>query len=726
MTQRLEIVIAAKDEFTRVFGGIQASLAPVIKGFAAAGAAATAFGAGVIAIAKTVADEQDQLSKLSDKLGLTVETLSRLKYAADLADVGLEGMGNSMQFMLRFAAEAAAGNEQNREALAGLGVELNRIKSQAPDQMFQTFAAAIASIENPAEKTRVAMEIFGRSGTEMIKMLKGGTGGLAELAAEAERFGVVVSTQAAYNAAEFNDSLTRVGASFRGVRNELAEQFLPILTGVFRNLAEWIASNRKAIVEWSVSFTKSMGAAMQAFTEFFLRVSDGFSTINALSAKFSFSSNAAQLKSMTDQAGRFQDTINKLNGRLAEMERVHSKAALEGSPAYDSVKNQIAQYETMIEAVKVQIKALNDENQRLAQDFSSSNAWSAEQARQFFDEITAGLDKLRQMGTAEVPEFQQGAGLEIKAPKGEKDKLEADIRSLRELWGEYYLSESERVDAWYAEQQSKFKGHKDELLMLEQVYQAKKTELRTKEMEDVSNQLKAIDEMYQQKVLTDRERLDAWYAEQIEKFSIFEETRAQIEAIYSAQKAEIEEAEEEKRLQLREKQLTGYSDMLGAMSTMATAFGKKGFKMAQSLAIVQAMIDAYKAFTVNLSAHPYPLGPILAAAAFATAVAQVAKIKAQKPPQAHTGLDYVPREQTYLLSKGERVVQPQANKDLTEFLQGGGGGDGASVTIDKLEVFPNVTDARALRHIDEREMEEIVEERIVPALRRLKFAGIKA
>jgi hypothetical protein len=39
---------------------------------------------------------------------------------------------------------------------------------------------------------------------------------------------------------------------------------------------------------------------------------------------------------------------------------------------------------------------------------------------------------------------------------------------------------------------------------------------------------------------------------------------------------------------------------------------------------------------------------------------------------AHSGLDYVPSEGTYLLNKGERVIQPEQNRDLTEALDGGG------------------------------------------------------
>lgn len=62
--------------------------------------------------------------------------------------------------------------------------------------------------------------------------------------------------------------------------------------------------------------------------------------------------------------------------------------------------------------------------------------------------------------------------------------------------------------------------------------------------------------------------------------------------------------------------------------------------------------------------------------------------------QFHSGTDHVASEGSYLLQKGERVVQPKANKKLTSFLDGkesGGGGD--TITIDSpMHVAGNVTD----------------------------------
>src|SRR6185295_7759381 len=63
---------------------------------------------------------------------------------------------------------------------------------------------------------------------------------------------------------------------------------------------------------------------------------------------------------------------------------------------------------------------------------------------------------------------------------------------------------------------------------------------------------------------------------------------------------------------------------------------------------------------------------------------------------AHGGINFVPDERTFLLNRGERVIQPKANEDLTEFLEGGGHGSQTvhlSVYLDAREILNTVSDA---------------------------------
>ena len=52
---------------------------------------------------------------------------------------------------------------------------------------------------------------------------------------------------------------------------------------------------------------------------------------------------------------------------------------------------------------------------------------------------------------------------------------------------------------------------------------------------------------------------------------------------------------------------------------------------------------------------------------------------------AHAGIDSIPREGTYLLDGGERVIKPEQNKDLTKYLANSSSGSSAKVSITVIE-----------------------------------------
>ena len=100
---------------------------------------------------------------------------------------------------------------------------------------------------------------------------------------------------------------------------------------------------------------------------------------------------------------------------------------------------------------------------------------------------------------------------------------------------------------------------------------------------------------------------------------------------------------------------------------------KKAFKAYKAFAIAQAVINTYQSATgafTSLASIPVVgpvLGGIAAAAAIMQGMQQVRQIKAQQPAGiAHGGLDYVPNESTYVLQRGERVLSPKQNIEISQ------------------------------------------------------------
>ncbi|EDH6256480.1 hypothetical protein CB337_00090 [Salmonella enterica subsp. enterica serovar Agbeni] len=117
-------------------------------------------------------------------------------------------------------------------------------------------------------------------------------------------------------------------------------------------------------------------------------------------------------------------------------------------------------------------------------------------------------------------------------------------------------------------------------------------------------------------------------------------------------------------------------DMFGGMSSALQMFGLENSRIGKAMfaaqkgaAIAQATIDTYAAANKALNSAPPPLSYGLAAAAVARGIANVAQIKSTSlDGMAHDGIDNIPREGTWLLQKGERVVDDRTNGDLKDFL----------------------------------------------------------
>lgn len=195
----------------------------------AAGLAAVAIAAAYAISIKTQIDLADATVKTADKLGLTAEALSGLRYHADLAGVSSENLNISLQMMTRNLADAARGGGEAQQAIRSLGLNAGALARMKPEEAVQAIASAMEKIPNQAQRVAIAMDIFGRSGGDMVNVMRGGAGAIKEGMAEAEKFGIIISTKTARQAELFNDNLSRMGALARGAANNMAAALLPTL-----------------------------------------------------------------------------------------------------------------------------------------------------------------------------------------------------------------------------------------------------------------------------------------------------------------------------------------------------------------------------------------------------------------------------------------------------------------------------------------------------------------
>ena len=196
----------------------------------AAGAVVAGFGAMV----KRTIDQADAFGKLSTRTGIAADKLQAYVNAGKLADVSQEQLTSGLRVFARTQIEASEGVATYADAYKKLGVAVKNQDGslKASDQLLGEIADRFADLPDGPEKAAVAMDIFGRSGAQMITLLNGGKSSL-------EEFNYELSANFAQNAEYFNDQITKLQIGFDGFRNQLMDALLPALNAimeVFRDL----------------------------------------------------------------------------------------------------------------------------------------------------------------------------------------------------------------------------------------------------------------------------------------------------------------------------------------------------------------------------------------------------------------------------------------------------------------------------------------------------------
>ena len=187
--------------------------------FLAAGTA-TRFVTGAI-------NQADAFGKLSRQTGIAADSLQAYVNAGKLAGVEQGTIDKGLRRLAQSMREADQGVATYADAYKALGVTVRDSEGNLKESevVLGQLADRFRDMPNGATKAALAMEIFGRSGAQLIPMLNEGGDAL-------ERWNYETSEGFAANAEYFNDQLTMLGFGFDGFRKQLADELLPALNSI--------------------------------------------------------------------------------------------------------------------------------------------------------------------------------------------------------------------------------------------------------------------------------------------------------------------------------------------------------------------------------------------------------------------------------------------------------------------------------------------------------------
>ena len=223
----------------------------------AIGAASAAVGGALLGVATKSASAMDEIDKMSNKIGISKQGYQEWAYVMGQNGMEISKMQTGMKTLVGQMDKVVDGNKTATETFSKLGISVYDSTGKLKDQetMMNEALFALADMENGTEKARLATELFGKAGVDMMPMLNGGSEGMKALTDRAHELGLVVSDEAVVSGVTFGDTMDDVKASLGMVGTRIGNEIIPIM----QKLAEWIIANVPTMLEYYESFRNKIG-----------------------------------------------------------------------------------------------------------------------------------------------------------------------------------------------------------------------------------------------------------------------------------------------------------------------------------------------------------------------------------------------------------------------------------------------------------------------------------
>lgn len=193
------------------------------------GAGVAVFTAGkIVSGIRATAEELDSLGKVADKLGIKAESMAALRFGGAQAGVDAAILDASLQKLINNISEVAkTGKGAAAPALKELSLRATELVKSSPDKMLEATADAFQGVTNQADKVRLSIDLFGKSGTAMLAMLEGGSAGLRAMQDEARALGIAIDRDSIAKVEEMNDAMGRLSAAMGGFKTQFVIDIAP-------------------------------------------------------------------------------------------------------------------------------------------------------------------------------------------------------------------------------------------------------------------------------------------------------------------------------------------------------------------------------------------------------------------------------------------------------------------------------------------------------------------
>lgn len=237
---------------------------------------ATAFGVGAGLFIKGAMDEAGALQTLSDKTGLSTDTLQEWSYAAKQAGVDANAVQGDLINLNKTMSSPIPG--QFNMGLAMIGVSARKASGElkTSDEVLQDVGDRLAGMSRQR-----AIQWGSKIGLsdDTVVLLRQGGDALEKVRKEAHDLGAIIPSEAIKRSEEFRVALGKVQATLRSVSTQLAIAMMPALQHVLELFQGWLQRSREWIRLKTESFMLALVSALERFNGALQKLKDKFKPV---------------------------------------------------------------------------------------------------------------------------------------------------------------------------------------------------------------------------------------------------------------------------------------------------------------------------------------------------------------------------------------------------------------------------------------------------------------
>ncbi|MHC1697783.1 MAG: hypothetical protein AB9919_06945 [Geobacteraceae bacterium] len=392
---KTEIVITALNQTQQAFRELKSQFSGLNKdlegiktrfpNFAAmfSGLAVSAIAATIVSEFRSIVDELDEISKASQRAGLSVEEFTKLKFAGTVSDASVEQITQMSGQLSAVIVKAKEGNKEISGLFKAINVDIS--DSRRTYDILVDIAKVLSRMEDGYAKTALAKKLFGKAGAELLPFLN-------SLNDELGKTNVKISAETALAAEVFNDNWTRMANNAKSFGYTLAADVLPFLVLVTNKMEEISRSN--AFKAGGQSFLAGMFPELAML----IRITKGGqkNTVPNFRGMAAGAYGSAVLDLQTEQVSpellallKFFENQGKDKGKGKGKT---GKTAKELPSAYAMMTSELKAFSTDM------AKWWEDDQKKMAEDAE----WISGQKKTFTDAIVKMLEDQQQLKEAEI------------------------------------------------------------------------------------------------------------------------------------------------------------------------------------------------------------------------------------------------------------------------------------------------------------------------------------